>query len=50
MQAFRKQYPEGDNFIVAQDVDRTYEKSFGYLRVRNVDIDGLMLRLSKILN
>lgn len=50
MQAFRKQYPQGDNFIVAQDVDRTYEKSFGYLKVRNVDLAGLISRLSKILN
>lgn len=50
MQAFRKQYPQGDNFIVAQDVDRTYEKSFGYLKVRNVDLSGLISRLSKILN
>ena len=48
MQAFRKQYPEGDNLIVAQDVDRTYEKSFGQLRVRYTDLNGLISRLSKI--
>lgn len=50
LRAFRKQYPQGDNFIVAQDVDRTYEKSFGYLKVRNVDLAGLISRLSKTLN
>ena len=48
MHAFRRQYPEGDNFIVAQDVDRTYEKSYGNLRVNFVDIDSLILRLFRI--
>jgi len=48
IQAFRKQYPEGENFIVAQDVDRTYEKSYGHLRVKFVDLNGLILQLPDI--
>jgi len=48
IQAFRRQYAKGENFIVAQDVDRAYEKSYGKLKVKFVDLDGLILRLSEI--
>jgi predicted AAA+ superfamily ATPase len=48
IQAFRKQYPKGENLVVAQDVDRTFEKSYGDLQVKFVDLSGLILRLSKI--
>ena len=48
IQAFRKQYPKGENFVVAQDVDTTFEKSYGNLQVKFVDLGGLILRLSKI--
>ncbi len=32
--AFRKTYPEGQNFLVAQDVERPYTRRFGGLSVR----------------
>jgi predicted AAA+ superfamily ATPase len=48
IQAFRRQYAKGENFIVAQDVDRAYEKSYRKLRVEFVNLDGLILRLSQI--
>jgi len=32
--AFRKTYPEGRNFLVAQDVERPYTRRFGNLSVR----------------
>jgi len=48
MKAFRRQYPKGDNFVVAQDVGRTFEKSYGGLQVKFLDLNGLVLQLSKI--
>jgi predicted AAA+ superfamily ATPase len=50
IRAFRRQYPAGDNCVVAQDVDRTFEKSCGDLQVQFVDLSGLIHRLSKIVN
>lgn len=47
MQAFRKQYPKGENFIVAHDVTRSYSKSFGQLRVKAVNLAGLISELAK---
>ena len=46
MQAFRKQYPKGDNFIIAQDVTRPYTKSVGDLRIKVVSLDRLISELS----
>jgi hypothetical protein len=46
MQAFRKQYPKGDNIIIAQDVTRPYTKSLGDLRIKVVSLDGLISELS----
>jgi len=34
LRAFRKQHPEGENVVVAQDVGRAFTRSFGDLRVR----------------
>jgi len=34
LRAFRHQHPEGENVVVAQDVDRTFTRTFGDLRVR----------------
>lgn len=42
MQAFRRQYPEGDNLVVAQDVDRPYSRSHGDLTVRYMGLRGLL--------
>jgi hypothetical protein len=32
--AFRYQYPEGDNLVLAHDVGRAFTRSYGDLRVR----------------
>jgi len=38
MRAFRQQYPEGDNFVLARDVARAYSRSYGDFRVRFEDL------------
>jgi hypothetical protein len=48
LQAFRTQYPRGENFVVAQDVDRTFQKSYGDVQITLVSLNGLILQLSKI--
>ncbi len=35
---FRKAYPDGRNFLVAQDVDRPYTRNFGPLKVRYIGL------------
>lgn len=42
IQAFRRQYPEGDNLVVASDVDRSFERRFGQELVRFVSLSGLI--------
>jgi len=34
LRAFRRQYPQGENFVVAQDVARSYVRSYGDVKVR----------------
>ena len=34
LQAFRHQHPEGDNFVLAHDVDRSFIRNYGDLKVR----------------
>ena len=34
LQAFRRLYPEGENVVVAHDVDRAFSKQFGEITVR----------------
>jgi hypothetical protein len=43
----RKQYPEGENFVVANDVDRQYAKSYANIKVTFVNLAGLVKKLSK---
>lgn len=38
---FRKTYPAGGNFLVAQDVDRPYTRSYGDLKVRFIGLRHL---------
>jgi hypothetical protein len=33
-EAFRKQHPEGDNVVIAKDIDRTFTRNYGPLKVR----------------
>lgn len=45
MRAFRRQYAQGDNLVVAQDVDRSYSRNHGGLSVRYVALDDLLNRV-----
>ncbi len=45
LRAFRKQYPEGDNYVVAHDVERSYGRSYGPLSVRFLGLSELIKRL-----
>ena len=40
LRAFRQQHAEGDNVVVAQDVDRTFNRTFGDLKVRFESLDA----------
>ncbi len=39
LHAFRRQHPEGENVVVAHDVERVFTRSFGDLRVRFESLD-----------
>jgi len=41
LRAFRQQHPEGDNVVVAQDVERTFTGTFGNLKVCFQSLDVL---------
>jgi hypothetical protein len=32
--AFRNQHPEGENLVLAQDVERTFTRTYGTLKIR----------------
>ena len=42
LQAFRRQYSHGENFVVAQDVDRPYSRRFGELIIRFESLDAFV--------
>ena len=44
--AFRKQYPQGDNLVVAPDVDRTFQRSHREIIVRFESLRSLTRRLT----
>ena len=46
LQAFRKQYPHGDNLVVAPDVDRTFQRSYREIIVRFESLRSLTRRLT----
>ena len=46
VRAFRYQYPEGENIVVAQDVDRSYVRTHGAVRVTFDNLRGFIRRLS----
>ena len=45
LSAFRRQYPEGENYVVAQDVDRGYRQKHANLDVRYVPLSALIAQL-----
>jgi hypothetical protein len=47
LRVFRHQYPEGENWLVAEDVDRPYERTIDDMRVEFMGIGDLADRLGK---
>jgi predicted AAA+ superfamily ATPase len=47
LQSFRKQYPEGENVVVAQDVDRAFQRTWGEISVRFQSLASLISRLGE---
>jgi hypothetical protein len=45
LQAFRRRYAKGENFVVASDVKQALTKRFGEIQVRFVSLTGLVERL-----
>jgi hypothetical protein len=43
--AFRRQYPRGENFVVAHDVERDYKRKFDGCEVNIVGLRGLIRAL-----
>lgn len=41
LRIFRRAYPRGENLAVCQDVDQSFERSFGELKVRFVPVSAL---------
>ncbi len=46
IRAFRRRYPEGDNLIVCQDVERSFARTDGDLAIEYLGLEGLIDRLS----
>lgn len=46
LKAFRSRYPDGDNFVVADDVDASYVRDYGAVTVRFVSLPELIRRVA----
>lgn len=46
LKAFRSRYPDGDNFVVADDVDASYVRDYGWVTVRFVSLPELIRRVA----
>lgn len=42
LEAFRSNYPEGDNFVVASDIDRPFERRYGDVNIHFVNPKSLI--------
>jgi hypothetical protein len=49
VEAFRRQYPKGNTYVVARDVERSYRRSYGGAEVRFVSLAGLMKTLAPLM-
>ncbi len=47
LQAFRRSYPRGDNLVVANDVQRSFTRSYGGLSVRFVGLAELIVTVTR---
>ena len=45
LRSFRRQYPEGENFVVSHDVDTSFTRTYGDLSVQFVGLDDLITRI-----
>ncbi|MDE0400250.1 MAG: ATP-binding protein [Candidatus Poribacteria bacterium] len=43
--AFRRQYPEGENFVVAHDVDRAFRSNYNGIQVKFVNLETLIAEI-----
>ena len=43
--AFRGQYPDGENFIVAHDVDRSFIGNYNGIQVKFMNLDTLIAEI-----
>jgi len=46
LKAFRSRYPDGDNFVVADDVDASYVRDYREVTVRFVNLPELIRRVA----
>ncbi len=42
LKAFRRKYPEGVNLVVSPDVDRSYSRSYAGMKIKFVNLSGLI--------
>jgi predicted AAA+ superfamily ATPase len=47
LQAFRRPYPQGDNLVVANDVERSFTRSYGGLSVKFVNLSELIATVTR---
>jgi predicted AAA+ superfamily ATPase len=47
LQAFRRRYPQGDHLVVANDVERSFTRSYGNLSVRFVNLADLIAEITR---
>ncbi len=43
--AFRRQYPDGENFVVAHDVDRSFTSNYNGIQVKFMNLDELIAKI-----
>lgn len=46
IKAFRRQYPEGENIVVSQDIDKPFKKTFPPLSVNFMDLHTLINKIN----
>ena len=46
IQAFRRQYPSGENIVVAEDIDRPFSRTYGEISLRFENIASMTARVS----
>ena len=45
LQAFRRQYPEGENYVIAADVERAFTRKYGAIKVRFENLEQFVSSL-----